>query len=123
VDDRTVVFHFNAAHSDALADFLEWVPMPKHLLQDVGAVAMRNAPFNRNPVGNGPFRFVSWTPNQQVVFEANPDFVLGRPHLDRVVFRIIPEQTTELSELLTGRLDLIRGVQPSEAQRLETAPN
>jgi peptide/nickel transport system substrate-binding protein len=121
IDARTVVFHFNAAHSDALADFLEWEPLPKHLLGDVPALTMRNAPFNRNPVGNGPFRFVSWTPNQQVVFEANPDFALGRPNLDRVVFRVIPEQTTELTELLTGRVDLIRGVQPSEATRVESS--
>lgn len=120
-DDATVVFHFNAVHSDALADFLEWEPMPRHLLEDVGAAEMRSAPFNRNPVGNGPFRFVSWTPNQQAVFEANPDFVLGRPNLDRVVFRVIPEQTTELTELLTGRVDLIRGVQPSEARRVEAS--
>jgi peptide/nickel transport system substrate-binding protein len=120
-DDRTVAFHFHTAHSDALADFLEWEPKPKHLLEDVGAAGMRNTAFNRNPVGNGPFRFVSWTPNQQVVFEANPDFVLGRPNLDRVVFRIIPEQTTELTELLTGRLDMVRGVQPAEAARVESS--
>src|SRR5690606_33365978 len=72
LDDRTVVFHFKAPHSDVLADFLEWHPMPKHLLGHVAPGDMRTAPYNRNPVGNGPFRFVSWTPNQQVVFEANP---------------------------------------------------
>lgn len=121
VDDRTVAVHFNAPHSDALADFLEWEAMPRHLLQDVSAADMRTAPFNRNPVGNGPFRFVSWTANQQAVFEANPDFVLGRPHLDRVVFRVIPEQTAELTELLTGRVDMIRAVQPSESQRVEAS--
>lgn len=121
LDDRTVVFHFKAPHSDVLADFLEWHPMPKHLLGHVSPGDMRTAPYNRNPVGNGPFRFVSWTPNQQVVFEANPDFVLGRPRLDRVVFRVVPEQTTALTELLTGRVDLVRGVQPAEASRLETS--
>src|SRR5690606_17770242 len=52
LDDATVAFHFNAPHSDALADFLEWVPMPRHLLGEVGPTEMRNAPFNRNPVGN-----------------------------------------------------------------------
>lgn len=122
-DDSTVIFHFNEVHSDPLADFLEWVPMPRHLLEAAGAVGMRSAPFNRAPVGNGPFRFVSWTPNQQAIFEANPDFALGRPHLDRIVFRIIPEQTTELAELLTGRLDMIRAVQPSESRRVESSPN
>ena len=121
IDDQTVVFHFNSAHSDALADFLDWEPMPKHLLEDVGVSNMRNIGFNRNPVGNGPFRFVSWTPNQQVVFEANEDFMLGRPNLDRVVIRIIPEQTTELTELLTGNLDMIRAVQPAEAAAVENS--
>ncbi len=119
VDERTVTFHFSEAHSDALSDFLDWEPMPKHLLEDIPLGEMRTTAFNRNPVGNGPFRFVSWNANQQVVFEANDEFVLGRPHLDRIVFRIIPEQTTELTELLTGRLDLIRAVPPAEAARVE----
>jgi peptide/nickel transport system substrate-binding protein len=37
------------------------------------------------------------------------------------VFRIIPEQTTELTELLTGRLDLVRAIQPAESERLENS--
>lgn len=119
VDDRTVTFHFTEAHSDAPADFTEWEPHPKHLLENVSVTQMRNVPFNRNPVGNGPFRFVSWNANQQVVFEAYEPFVLGRPHLDRVVFRIIPEQTTELTELLTGGIDMMRAVPPAEAERVE----
>ena len=123
VDDRTVVFRFTEAHSDALMDFVEWEPKPKHLLEDIPLAQMRNAPFNRQPVGNGPFKFVSWQANQQVVLEANPDFVLGRPHLDRVVFRIIPDQTVELTELLTGGLDLVRAVQPAETERVENSDN
>ena len=123
VDDRTVVFRFTEVHSDPLADFLDWEPHPKHLLEGVPVTNMRNAEFNRNPVGNGPFRFVSWDANQQVVFEANQDFVMGRPNLDRIVFRIIPEQTTELTELLTGGLDLVRAIQPAEAARVENGDN
>lgn len=119
VDDRTVRFEFSEAHSDAPMDFTEWSPMPKHLLEDIPPADMRNAPFNRNPVGNGPFRFVSWQSNQQVVFEANPDFALGRPHLDRIVVRVIPEQTTELTELLTGGIDFMRAIPPAEMGRVE----
>jgi peptide/nickel transport system substrate-binding protein len=119
VDDRTVRFEFDTVHSDALMDFTEWSPMPKHLLEDIPPAEMRNAPYNRQPVGNGPFRFVSWASNQQVVFEANPDFALGRPHLDRVVVRVIPEQTTELTELLTGGIDFMRAVPPAEMKRVE----
>ncbi|MGH7564531.1 MAG: peptide-binding protein [Gemmatimonadota bacterium] len=119
VDDRTVRFDFTEVHSDPVIDFIDWNPMPKHLLGDIAPAELRNAPFNRDPVGNGPFRFVSWAANQEVVFEANPDFVLGRPHLDRVVFRVIPEQTTQLTELLTGGIDFMRAVPPAEMARVE----
>lgn len=119
VDDRTVTFHFTDAHSDAPMDFTQWSPMPKHLLEDVPPAEMRNAEFNRHPIGNGPFKFVSWAANQEVIFEANEDFVLGRPHLDRVVFRVIPEQTTQLTELLTGGIDFFRAVPPSEVARVK----
>lgn len=121
VDDRTVTIHFTTVHSDALLDFVEWSPMPKHLLENVPHAELRNAEFNRNPVGNGPFKFVSWTPNQQVVFEKYDGFVLEKPHLDRLVFRIIPEQTTELTELLSGGIDLMRAVQPAEVDRVEAS--
>ena len=123
LDERTVRFHFTEVHAEPRMDFIEWSPMPKHLLEDVPIAEMKNAAFNREPVGNGPFRFVSWTANQQAVFEANEEFVLGRPHLDRVVFRIIPEQTTELTELLTGNIDMMRGVPPAEAERVKQAEN
>ncbi|MGH7557710.1 MAG: peptide-binding protein, partial [Gemmatimonadota bacterium] len=122
IDDRTVRFDFTQVHSDPLFDFIDWEPMPKHLLGDIPPGEQRNADFNRDPVGNGPFRFVSWTANQEVVFEANEDFVLGRPHLDRVVFRVIPEQTTQLTELLTGGIDFMRAVPPAEMARVEESP-
>ncbi len=122
VDDRTVRFDFTEVHSDPVIDFIDWNPMPKHLLGDIAPAELRNAPFNRDPVGNGPFRFVSWSANQEAIFEANEDFVLGRPHLDRVVFRVIPEQTTQLTELLTGGIDFMRAVPPAEMARVEESP-
>ena len=121
VDGRTVRFHFRRLHAEPLADFIYWTPMPKHLLEDVPPAEMRNAPFNRNPVGNGPFRFVSWRPNEQIVFEANDDFWAGRPYLDRIVFRVIPEPTTAVTELLNGAIDLYRNVPPNDMVRLEAS--
>jgi peptide/nickel transport system substrate-binding protein len=121
VDERTVRFHFTALHAEPLADFMYWTPMPKHLLEDVPPAEMINAPFNRQPVGNGPFRFVSWRANEQVVLEANEDYWAGRPYLDRVVFRVIPEPATAITELLSGGIDLYRNVPPSDMARLEAS--
>ncbi len=120
VDERTVRFDFTEVHAEPESDFVDWNPMPKHLLVDIPPADMRNAEFNRHPVGCGPFRFVSWDANQQAVFEADTTFPLGRPHLDRVVFRVIPEQTTQLTELFTGGIDLMRAVPPAEMERVKS---
>lgn len=82
----------------------------RHLLQDVAAAELSQAPFNQSPVGSGPFRFVQWDRNRQLVLEANPDFpeeLGGRPYLDRFIFRVIPEATTMITELMNGSVDAI----------------
>ncbi len=104
-----VRFRFKRAYLDQLAH-LRRVIMPKHLLDAIPSAAMESAPFNRNPVGNGPFRFVRWKQAQEVVFEANPDFADGRPPLDRIVFRVIPNQTAIETAFLAGELDVVERV-------------
>src|SRR5690606_1656073 len=80
IDSFTVRFSFVRPHAQSLEDFW-WAPMPKHLLEGFAPADLRNAPFNRNPVGSGPFRFVEWRANERLVIERNPDFpeALGGP--------------------------------------------
>jgi peptide/nickel transport system substrate-binding protein len=122
IDPHTIHFRFIAPHAQALENFW-WPPMPRHLLGNVTAADLGQAQYNNQPVGSGPFRFVSWDRGQRLTVEANPDFPAGlggRPNLDRVVFRIIPEQTTMVTELLSGSADLIAyGLQPDQARQLE----
>lgn len=108
-----VRFRFAAAYANQLAD-LRQVIMPRHLLEEVPSADMESAPFNLHPVGNGPFRFVRWRRNQEIVFEANPDFADGRPHLDRLVIRVIPDQTAIETAFRAGEIDLV------ERMRYET---
>ena len=94
VDPRTIRFDFAAPHAQALDGFW-WPPLPRHLLENVPPAELSQASFNQNPVGSGPFRFVSWDRNQQMTVEANdsfPEGLGGRPYLDRVVFRVIPDE-------------------------------
>lgn len=108
-DPYTVRFHFKP-HTDPLAG-LPFLPiMPKHLLDTIPAGRMRQAAFNHAPVGNGPFRFVEYRANDRWVFQANPDFpkdLGGRPNVDRLVLRIIPEPTAEAAALTTGEATLV----------------
>jgi peptide/nickel transport system substrate-binding protein len=126
VDDRTVKFRLKP-HSDFLDMWYQTPSMPEHILGKVPPDRLLNHPFGTSaPVGNGPFRFVRAVPNQEWVFEANPDFPAalgGRPFVERVVYRNIPEQTTLLTELLTGRVDIYLGPRPEQASRIQSNPN
>lgn len=125
VDSFTIKFTFVQPHAQALEDFW-WAPMPKHLLENVSATDMRNAPFNRQPVGSGPFRFAQWQANQRLVLERNPDFpegLGGPPPLQRVVFRVIPEPSTMLTELTTGGVHVDVPLPPDQVRQVEGNDN
>jgi peptide/nickel transport system substrate-binding protein len=74
----------------------------------VDGAAIRTAPFNAHPVGNGPFAFVEHRPNQRWVFRRSEGFPadLGRPAIDRFVVAIVSEPTTKLAALTSGELDM-----------------
>lgn len=121
VDSFTVRFAFEP-HAEPLAGLPFTPVVPKHLLDAVPAAEMRQAEFNQSPVGNGPFRFVSRRTNDRWVFEANPDYpeaLGGPPLLDRVVWRVIPENSAQLAEIRAGEADL--ALQPRPEQVEETA--
>jgi peptide/nickel transport system substrate-binding protein len=87
--------------------------VPEKYLKSVGAEA-----FNRKPVGTGPVRFVSWTKDDRLVMDANPDYWGGRIDVDRVVFRAVPEMAPRVAGLLKGELDVITQLPPDQGERV-----
>lgn len=79
--------------------------------------------FSRAPVGTGPFKFVEWRANDRITLEANEDYWRGRPALDRVVFRTIPEEGARMLSLRAGEVDMVLMPTPSELPGLEADPN
>jgi len=94
-----------------------------------GAVQQLGDDFNRRPVGSGPFKFESWTPGTEIVFVRNPDYRSfrqdienpGAPYIDKVVFRIIPEEGTRSYAIQTGEVHLIP-VAYAQADALKKTP-
>ncbi|MEX1182506.1 MAG: ABC transporter substrate-binding protein [Gemmatimonadota bacterium] len=120
VDDYTIRFSFVRPHGQALEDFW-WPPLPRHLLEDVAPAQLRDAPYNRQPVGSGPFRFGEWRANEQLMLERNDDFpeaLGGPPAADRVVFRVVPEASTLLTELITGGIHADIPLLPDQASQV-----
>ncbi|MFN8592516.1 MAG: ABC transporter substrate-binding protein [Thermomicrobiales bacterium] len=87
------------------------------------ALEEKGADVGQSPVGTGPFRFDSWTKDVELVLVANDDYWDGRPALDRVVWRTIPEDTVRLSELKTGGIDIANQVDFKDTDEIENDPN
>jgi peptide/nickel transport system substrate-binding protein len=114
-------------HAEYLDPWRTFAPVPKHLLEGVPAAEIRNHPYSTTrPVGNGPFKFVSRAVGQNWVFEANenhPEELGGRPYVDRLVYRAIPEPVSLITELLTGGIDYYIAPGANQAAQIEASEN
>lgn len=126
LDPYTVRFHVRPTY----ALLLGWVNtpiMPEHVLGAVPDTALRTHPFGtRSPVGNGPFRFVEHRAGERWVFEANPEFpedLGGRPYLDRLVYRVIPDPAARMAELRSGGVDFVPRISPSRVEEVRSSPD
>ncbi|MBB6098100.1 peptide/nickel transport system substrate-binding protein [Deinobacterium chartae] len=87
--------------------------LPKHILGEFKRLKDATAFNTRTPIGNGAFRMKRAVPGQFFELEANPNFFLGRPHLDGITFKIVPDGNTRVTQLLTGQLDWV-DIEPTQ---------
>jgi peptide/nickel transport system substrate-binding protein len=123
-DDTTLVLRFAAPQPGLPGVLCELPIVPRHLLAGVPRAALRQAAYERAPVGNGPFRFVSRAPNARWVFERNPDFPAslgGPPRMRRLVVAVVDEPTTKFAGLVSGELD-VAGIAPTMAELVGRDP-
>ena len=117
LDDSTLRLGFSRPQ-DRMPDVLtDLAILPRHSFQGVAPARLREAAWNRNPVGNGPFRFVRYEPNRKWVFAANREFPAalgGPPRLERFVIAVVDEPTTKLAALTSEELDFA-GINPAHA--------
>jgi len=106
VDNRTIRFQFKSAFLDFLtlygcaASGAGWI-VPKAYYQKVGADG-----FKQQPVGAGPYRFVSQQPGTQVTFEAFTEYWRKTPNVKTIVMRGVAEEATRVALLQTGDADV-----------------
>ena len=121
LDSLHVRFTFTEPHAEPLEDFF-WPPVPRHLLEGTPPEDIARHPFGRQPIGSGPYRFVSWEVGEGLEFagvDAFPSDLGGPPGIARVLYRIIPEPTTRLAQLRRGEIHLDGPISPSDAERVE----
>ncbi len=81
---------------------------PKHLLEGLDPKEFYEWEFWKQPVGNGPYRYVRHVPETMVEVEANPDYYRGKPRIERVILKFL--QQMSVVELLSGNVDALWGV-------------
>ena len=92
--------------------------LSKRYVEEEGTEAIANF-----GMGTGPFRLVDYDRAQFVRLEANDDYWGGRPAIDELIFRVIPEASTRVAELLTGGIDIAPGIPPQEWSRIDNHPD
>jgi len=74
-----------------------------------------------NPVGSGPYRFVEWVRDDYVLIEKVPDYTLRTAGFDQIYWRVIPEASTRVAELIAGNVDIIANVPPDQVAAVDNS--
>ena len=109
VDEYTVRLRTKEPYPMVHERLTTWAMISKTHFEKVGPEG-----YARDPIGTGPFRFVSWTKGQRLELEANTTYWMGAPAVQKVIFRPIPEMATQIAELVAGGVHIIRTVPPDQ---------
>lgn len=112
LDDYTVEVTYDRPYAPALGSWGTAV-LPSHLLegQDI-----TQSPLKRDPVGTGPYKFREWKTGEKIVLDSFHRYFEGRPYIDRVLTRVIPDLATMFLELKARKVDQM-GLTPLQYTR------
>src|SRR5439155_172303 len=123
VDPGRVRFHLNEPWPDFMtfygttASGAGWI-VPKKYLARVG-----DEGFKKAPIGAGPYRFVSFNPGVELVAEAFEGYWRKTPSVKRLVFKVMPDDTTRAAALKKGEVDVVFQLTGPIAQEIRRTPS
>ncbi len=125
-DPLTVVFHLR----ERFAPFVSvvfgesdspYAVLPEHVLAKYPS--LNDVPFNSAPIGTGPFKFVRWVHGDRIEFERNEHYFLGAPKIERIVWRLVPDENTELQMMRTHEADWLYEASVTAYKAIKTIPD
>ncbi len=111
LDDLTVRFTLSAPNA-AFLDYMTMPILPRHLLEGED---FQTSGFFRHPIGTGPYKLERWDEGQAITLVKNEDYFLAPAHIDRIVFKIMPDDNVKAMQMRAGELDLAR-LTPRDAE-------
>ena len=106
-DEKTVVVNLKESYSEFLS------------MMTLAVIPQSNDDITGNPIGTGPYKFVSYTPGQNIVMEKYDGYWKeGAPSLDQVTFKFIADVDTAFVELQAGTIDIMKYLTSEQAESL-----
>lgn len=103
------------------APFLSYLAISMFGIASPTAIEKYGDKINENPVGTGPFKFETWKRNDMITLVKNEDYWMeGKPYLDQLIFKVIPENSARLTALQTGEIDILDGMNPGDVGLVES---
>ncbi|MDD2717982.1 MAG: peptide-binding protein [Candidatus Wallbacteria bacterium] len=112
VDPYTVKMHYKEPFAPALVRWSIGI-IPKHIFEKEN---INTSKYNKQPIGTGPYKFVEWTPDEQIRLEAFDKYFDGKPYINRYVYKIIPDETMAFLALKRNELDTM-GLDPERYEK------
>ncbi|MGG3470561.1 ABC transporter substrate-binding protein [Neobacillus pocheonensis] len=122
-DAKTVVFQLDRPMA-ALPAYLGYNSgiLPKHIFE--GKDPWNLTSFNKEkPIGTGPFKIGKYLAGQQVELVANPDYYAGKPHLDKLVYKVIADGNSQVAQALSNELSIMILDSNASTDRIKQAGN
>ncbi len=120
VDDNTVVLHMTEPNV-AIVGYLAWYGsfiMPEHLYNN--GQSWDDNELNMKPIGTGPFKFEEYKAGIGTTLVKNADYWETEPKLDKLIYQIIPDDTTAVQALVNGEIDYLEAIPAAEYGNLST---
>jgi peptide/nickel transport system substrate-binding protein len=114
-DDTTIVLTLKKPDANVLEKFVNRPIMKRSTAEKMGAA-------DQNPIGTGPYKFVSWNRSGPFVMRRNEKYWGEAPKIEEVIYKIIKEDAARIVALEAGQVDFISNIPPHEVGRLKSNP-
>ncbi len=119
LDEHTAVVHYREVYAPYQDQFWRGC-LPRHILE--GKDLNAYPPYDRSPVGTGPYKVKEWRTSEYLLLEANPDYWGGAPAIRQILFRFLPSSNTRLNQLRSGEVHIVDNVPLDKVKEAESIP-
>jgi len=122
-DNLTATVHLRQVYSGVLGIFgpaggAAYPPLPAHALAKLPD--LNHAPFNAKPLSSGPFAVTRWNHGSSIELAANPNYWRGKPGLQSITYKIVPNADTLFNELKTHEVDVYEAMPESQIPQIDS---